>query len=488
MHLVWFRRDLRCADNSALASACKHAQLSGQGVIAAYIATPEQWRHHHMAPIQADLIHRRLLFLQQQLAELNIPLLYAKVPTYKEAVLQIMACAQNHAVTDIYFNNQYEVNEIERDDGLKQQAQGIRLHAFNDALLISPGRVVTGKGQPYKVFTPFRKAWLSALRDCNTEPVPLPRPVENPVQLLPQEIPVFSYPSADSLFWPADDQTIHQRLETFCQQSAGVYKAQRDYPALSATSSLSPYLANGFISPRQCLKQLLAYHPYTCEEQQSGAFTWLNELVWREFYTHLIAAYPKLVKGHAFHSWTELIPWSQNRDHFTAWKHGKTGYPIVDAAMQQLNTLGWMHNRLRMIVASFLTKDLLINWRWGENYFMSKLIDGDFAANNGGWQWAASTGTDAQPYFRIFNPTTQGERFDPKGEFIRQWLPALKTVPDTLIHQPHRWAEREGVTLDYPEPIIDHSEARQHTLHIFKSCKDFFNSEISHDYTHSNVY
>jgi deoxyribodipyrimidine photo-lyase len=483
MHLVWFRRDLRCTDNNGLSAACRDAQQSGRAVIAAYIATPAQWQNHNMAPMQADLIHRRLLDLQQQLASLNIPLLYTQVPAYGDAVSQVRAWAQEHAVTDIYFNRQYEVNEIERDKELYRQVSTIRLHAFDDALLVPPGEVVTGKGESYKVFTPFRRAWLSALNERNNEPVAMPGPVENPSLFQSQEIPAFSYPAEDSLAWPVDDTAIHKRLEDFCLQRVADYKTDRDYPALNATSTLSPCLANGFISPRQCLAQLLRYHPDALEESDSGAFSWLNELSWREFYIHLIASHPRLVKGHAFHQWTEHIKWSQNRDHFDAWKEGKTGYPIVDAAMRQLNKTGWMHNRLRMITASFLTKDLLINWRWGERYFMSKLVDGDFAANNGGWQWAASTGTDAQPYFRIFNPTTQGERFDPNGDFIRQWLPELARVPGKFIHRPHVWADREGVAMDYPEPIVNHSEARQIALQTFKTCKDFYNNELTYEQT-----
>jgi deoxyribodipyrimidine photo-lyase len=483
MHLAWFRRDLRCADNSALSAACRDARLSGRPVIAAYVATPEQWQEHDMAPMQADLIHRRLLDLQQQLTQLNIPLLYAQVASYKEAVSQVSAWAREHAVTDIYFTRQYEINELKRDEALQRQAAKMRLHAYDDALLVPPGEVVTGKGEPYKVFTPFRRAWLSALTERNNEPVALPRPVENSALLRQQEIPIFAYPAADSTSWPVDDQAIHKRLDDFCRYRAADYRAHRDYPALAATSTLSPCLANGFISPRQCLARLLKYHPGACEESQGGAFTWLNELAWREFYIHLVASYPRLVKGHAFHQWTEHINWSPNREHFAAWQQGKTGYPIVDAAMRQLNSIGWMHNRLRMITASFLTKDLLINWRWGERYFMSMLVDGDFAANNGGWQWAASTGTDAQPYFRIFNPTTQGERFDADGDFIHQWLPELAEVPGKFIHRPHVWAEREGVALDYPEPIVDHSEARQIALQAFKACKDFYNNELAYEHT-----
>jgi deoxyribodipyrimidine photo-lyase len=208
------------------------------------------------------------------------------------------------------------------------------------------------------------------------------------------------------------------------------------------------------------------------EKTDGGAFGWLNELVWREFYRHLIVAWPKLCKHKPFVEWTDNVRWRHAPEELQAWKDGKTGYPIVDAAMRQLNATGWMHNRLRMIVASFLVKDLLINWREGERYFMSQLLDGDLAANNGGWQWGASTGTDAAPYFRIFNPTTQGERFDKAGRFIKAWVPELADVPERDIHQPHRWAEKHQRVLDYPLPVIDHARARKDTLAAFEAAKN----------------
>jgi len=223
------------------------------------------------------------------------------------------------------------------------------------------------------------------------------------------------------------------------------------------------------LSPRQCLHRVLHEHPDALDN--SRAFTWLNELIWREFYRHLLVAYPALCRHKPFIDWTRNVEWQREDAHFDAWKAGKTGYPIVDAAMRQMKALGWMHNRLRMITASFLVKDLLIDWREGERYFMQQLIDGDLAANNGGWQWAASTGTDSAPYFRIFNPTTQGERFDEQGEFIRHYLPELADVPDSHIHQPHVWAEKNNRKLDYPAPIVDHKAARKKTLDAFERAK-----------------
>ncbi len=240
-------------------------------------------------------------------------------------------------------------------------------------------------------------------------------------------------------------------------------------PAVEGTSRLSPCLATGVLSPRQCLHRLLTEHPAALDGG-AGA-TRLNELIWREFYRHLMVYYPKLCKGRPFIAWTDKVAWREDDAALQAWQRGETGFPIVDAAMRQLNATGWMHNRLRMIVASFLTKDLRLDWRAGERYFMSQLIDGDLAANNGGWQWAASTGTDAAPYFRIFNPTTQGEKFDKQGVFMRRWLPELAKVPEKALHQPWAWADKQGIKLDYPRPIVDHKQARQETLAAWEAAR-----------------
>lgn len=301
--------------------------------------------------------------------------------------------------------------------------------------------------------------------------VPAPKARHAPPVLL-SPLP-FDYPqqSVDSQLFPAGEDAALQRLRRFCREQVQDYRQYRDLPAVPGTSCLSPYLVLGVLSPRQCFNRLWAESPEMLENADSGAFTWLNELIWREFYRHLLVAYPRLCQHHPFIGWTDGLVWNRSESQLKAWQQGQTGYPIVDAAMRQMNETGWMHNRLRMISASFLVKDLLIDWRQGERYFMSQLVDGDLAANNGGWQWAASTGTDAAPYFRIFNPTTQGERFDKDGVFIRRWLPELAAVPDSDIHQPWRWAERQQQHLDYPVPLVDHKQARLATLAAFEAAK-----------------
>jgi deoxyribodipyrimidine photo-lyase len=254
------------------------------------------------------------------------------------------------------------------------------------------------------------------------------------------------------------------------------YHTDRDVLALPATSRLSAHLHMGTLSPRACLQaahEVGQRHPDAAEGVQS----WVGELAWRDFYVQILAHFPHVLRG-AFRQEYDALAWDNNPELFAAWCAGRTGYPIVDAAMRQLQQEAWMHNRARMIVASFLTKDLLIDWRWGERYFMQRLVDGDLAANNGGWQWAAGTGTDAQPYFRIFNPTSQGRKFDPQGAYVRQYVPELARVPERLIHEPWKMSaaqqEEAGLQIgrDYPRPIVDHKEMRQRALALYKAAKD----------------
>lgn len=469
-HLVWLRNDLRMTDNKALFAACSDPDAR---VLAVFIATPQQWRQHEMAPRQAEFIHANLLQVQQAFAERGIPLSYHQCDDFAASVDWLTAYCAQERVDTLFYNRQYEINERQRDQRLEQRLSGkVICQSFDDSLLLPPGSVKTGGGEMYKIYTPFRKAFIQRLTESDVSSLPAPKPRASGALSVATVLAGFDYPPAEpSGDFPAGEEAALQRLRTFCREQVQDYLEQRDRPAIAGTSSLSPYLAIGALSPRQCFNRLRAECPQLLENHDSGAFGWLNELIWREFYRHLMVAYPALCKHRPFIDWTDRVRWRDNQALLQAWQQGATGYPIVDAAMRQLNTTGWMHNRLRMISASFLVKDLLIDWRAGERYFMSQLLDGDLAANNGGWQWAASTGTDAAPYFRIFNPTTQGERFDPQGTFIRKWLPELADVPDNAIHQPHRWAEQQQRVLDYPLPIVDHKQARLETLAAFEAAK-----------------
>ncbi|AHM72918.1 deoxyribodipyrimidine photo-lyase [Yersinia hibernica] len=471
-HLIWFRNDLRLTDNLALHAACQDPQAT---VIAVFIATPVQWAKHDMAPRQAAFLLQNLQLLRDALSAREIAFYYHQCDDFQDSIIWLDDFCQQQQVDALFYNQQYELNEQLRDEALvaRLSRRAITCHRFHDSVLLPPGSVLTGNHEMYKVFTPFRRAFIQRLLLSDCRSVPAPNPRTTPAVATSPLLAPFDYPQqpVDNQLFPAGEEAALQRLRSFCREDVQDYQQQRDFPAVAGTSCLSPYLALGILSPRQCVNRLRAECPDWVENAEGGAFTWLNELIWREFYRHLLVAYPRLCQHHPFIGWTDAVLWNPSEQQLIAWQQGRTGYPIVDAAMRQLNETGWMHNRLRMISASFLVKDLLIDWRKGERYFMSQLLDGDLAANNGGWQWAASTGTDAAPYFRIFNPTTQGERFDKDGVFIRRWLPELAAVPDSDIHQPWRWAQRQQQPLDYPPPLVDHKQARLATLAAFDAAK-----------------
>ncbi|WP_318372276.1 deoxyribodipyrimidine photo-lyase [Enterobacter sp.] len=467
-HLVWFRADLRVNDNLALAAACRDRHAT---VLALYIATPAQWASHQMAPRQAAYIAAHLNGLQRSLAQLGIPLIFKEVDDFSASVEAVKEVCAAHQVSHLFYNYQYEINERQRDRAVENALPDMAFQGFDDSVMLAPGSIMTGNQQMYKVFTPYKNACLRRLREDLPECVTAPAVRENGALTDSPATITFNYPQQDfdAELFPADEKAAIARLRAFCQQQAGEYEEKRDFPAIDGTSRLSGCLAIGALSPRQCLHRLLREQP---DALNGGAgAVWLNELIWREFYRHLMTYHPELCKHRPFISWTERVQWQDNAAHMQAWQQGNTGYPIVDAAMRQLNATGWMHNRLRMITASFLVKDLLIDWRAGERYFISQLIDGDLAANNGGWQWAASTGNDAAPYFRIFNPTTQGEKFDHTGEFIRRWLPELASVPVKSLHDPWTWADKRGEKLDYPRPVVDHKQARAATLAAYEAAR-----------------
>ncbi|WP_318481491.1 deoxyribodipyrimidine photo-lyase [Photobacterium leiognathi] len=471
--IIWFRDDLRTVDNTAL----NHAIETGLPVIALFVATPMQWHEHHVAAIQVDFIHRRLRVLKQQLAALNIPLQVMQCNDFSESVDAIAEYCHQHRVVHVFANKQYPLNEQLRDEklGVLLAQSGIKQSLFDDNYVLEPETILNRDGELFKVFTPYRNAWIKRFSAKQSYPVTTNKEValsDTTSAMLADstDIQSLGYPVIESVLWPVDEEAILQRLDTFCVTKAQDYHQQRDFPAIDGTSCLSPFLAIGALSARQCVYQLLQHFPHALEvNKEDGAFTWLNEIIWREFYGHLLHRYPELSKNQPFQDYTQYVRWLDNPTLLKAWQDGKTGFPIVDAAMRQLRATGWMHNRLRMITASFLTKDLLCDWRAGEQWFMQHLIDGDFASNNGGWQWAASTGTDSQPYFRVFNPTLQGQRFDPKGDFIRTWVKELAQVPDKYIHTPHQW-DSSG-SLDYPLPIVDHKEARLLAIEAFKQAK-----------------
>ncbi|MCG7496211.1 deoxyribodipyrimidine photo-lyase [Vibrio sp. Of7-15] len=471
VNLMWFRRDLRTFDNKALYAACD----AGVPVIALYVATPKQWKLHNNAGIQVDLIQRRLKVLEKELEHLNIPLLVESVATYNDVPSLFASLIEKYQIKHVFCNNEFSWNERQRDHMVANQlnAKQVLFSGFDDDCALIPNSIVTQHGDPYKVFTPFKNTWLKEFDNhplCLIKPKALPfNQVTRSLVDSSNEFISFDYSEDDSSGWDVETDIIHDKLSDFCKEKLFYYKEQREEPSIDGTSGLSPYLTIGALSIRQCMNAIRNATQGANFQQKENVSTWLNELIWREFYRHLMIAYPRVSKGYSFHSWAENIEWNNNPDWFLRWKKGETGYPIVDAAMRQLEKTGWMHNRLRMIVASFLTKDLLLPWQLGEAWFMSKLIDGDHPSNNGGWQWSASTGTDAQPYFRIFNPTVQGQRFDLEGKYIRRWVKELREVPDKYIHTPDKWVHFDD--LNYPKPIVEHKQARLLAIEVFKKAK-----------------
>jgi len=472
--LVWFRNDLRVRDNPAL----YHARERGP-VAALFCVCAVQWRQHDVGDHRLSFLLDSLHALHGELAALGIPLEIADTPRFDAVPQAVVNAARTHGARCVAFNEEYPLNERKRDSHVIRACEdaGIRTDVHHAGTILPPGSVLTGNGDPYTVFTPFRKRWLSLLDRSAQEPLAKPKrqraagsgeAARGRVGLgrgLPQTIDGVARGAVAERF-PAGEKEAAARLQRFLLGPAERYQTDRDFPAIDGTSTLSPYLAVGAISARQCLHAALQANRGRPADGTPGLSTWVTELIWRDFYRHVVALFPHVSRGQGFRTETDALAWRHDPEDLAAWQEGRTGYPLVDAGMRQLNATGWMHNRLRMITAMFLSKHLLLDWRLGERWFMNKLVDGDFAANNGGWQWSASTGTDAAPYFRIFNPYTQARRFDPEGRFIRRWVPELETAPDRSLFDPDKYP-----VSGYPRPMVDHREARQRALEAFKSLK-----------------
>ena len=467
--LVWLRRDLRSRDNHAL----YHARQKGP-VVCVWLAFPGQWQEHHDSPNKLHFWLENITALSKNLATFNIPLITRNLDRYQDAPTALLALAQELGAEALWFNDEYGVHEQRRDESVVNhlQTHHISCYCFTDDCLITPGTLLNKQGQPFKVFTPFRKALYALLAPSSTQPLPSPAK-QQPLSLttVSEPLPDIRPTATTGNIWKAGERAAHKALANFISNHAEHYKALRDFPAEAATSSLSPWLAAGTLSVRQCFDAAWRANGGELESGSEGLACWLSELAWREFYRHILVCFPRVSMGRAFQVETDQLPWSHDQELLTAWQEGRTGVPIVDAAMRQLTTTGWMHNRLRMVVAMYLSKDLQLDWRLGEQFFMEHLLDGDLASNNGGWQWAASTGTDAAPYFRMFNPVSQSEKFDANGHFLRQWLPELKELDDKTIHNPTAKCSLLFDDSTYPRPIVDHSAARKATLAAFKKLK-----------------
>jgi len=451
--LVWFRQDLRVRDNPAL----HHAAKAGE-VIGIFIEAQKQRQQHDESQAKVGLIYDSLIELRKELNNLNIPLHIQRCDHFDDQLEIIQKIIKDNEITALYINNEYPINELERDAKLENLllGQGIKVHRYDGDLALEPGLVRNKQGEPYKVFTPYKKAWIEKHKTAPIEPL-LP-PEKQSGNSNEQVTDDFSAEYRDDL-WSAGEKAAQKQLKKFLGQ-VDQYGDKRDIPSVAGTSFLSPYLAIGAISSRQCIHALLNH--YEGNEAKLYGDTWFSELVWREFYRQILIDNPELTKHQPFNTSAKEV-WAEYHDAFEAWKEGKTGFPIIDAAMRQLNQTGWMHNRLRMNAAMFLNKLCLVDWRWGERYFMQTLIDGDFASNNGGWQWCSSTGADGAPYFRIMSPLSQSKRFDPEGQFIRKLVPELRELDNKSIHNP---SSEQREKLGYPEPVIDYKESRRRALEL----------------------
>ena len=470
--LIWFRNDLRLGDNPALLAA----SASNRPLIAVYVLDDQNagawkrggasrwWLHHSLKSLQASLkAVGGELILRSGAADEIIP-----------------ALAEETGAAAVYWNRVYEPWAIARDKRIKTQLSGVGVEArsFKGGLIVEPWEISTKQGAPYRVFTPFWKALKAG--HAPAQPAPAPTPL------------VFApAPSSDTLedwaltprgpdwagglreTWQIGEAAALTKLDGFIVQRLDGYASARDKPAIAGTSSLSAHLHFGEISPRQI------WHAVTQSPAGlgKGADSFLSEIAWREFSHNLLYHFPHFPEDN-FQPRFDHFDWTGTPAELDAWRNGLTGYPIVDAGMRQLWRTGWMHNRVRMITASFLIKDLLVHWRRGEDWFWDTLVDADLANNAAGWQWVAGSGADAAPYFRIFNPVSQGEKFDPDGDYVRKWVPELEKLPRRVIHAPwtadNATLAQAGVTLgkDYPKPIVDHAEARRRALAAFEKIKD----------------
>jgi deoxyribodipyrimidine photo-lyase len=451
--LVWFRRDLRTRDHSALHSA---SAKSERGVVGVFLVTPEQWRLHGDAPVKVEFWMRGVRALALELAGLGIPLVVERAERESDVPRVLLELAARFECTEAYFNREYEVDERRRDDAvaLAFAARGLGVSRFHDRVLLDPASVRSGAGRFYTRYTPFRNAVLRRLREEGVRVLTAPKPRAPISPPRAGGTPLEGFESeVDPRLWEAGEAAGLARLRSFSRAGLAEYAQLRDVPAVDGTSVLSPYLCAGMVSIRQCVGAAM-------RAEGEGAAKWLDELLWREFCQHILAAFPRVSMGRPFKAWARRIRWREDPAMLERWRLGRTGVPIVDAGMRQLLATGWMHNRARMITAMFLSKDLFLDWRLGEEHFMRHLVDGELAPNNAGWQWCASTGCDAAPYFRVFNPALQSRKFDPRGEYIRRWVPELAGVEGDAIHDPRGADPGLFTRLDYPEAMVSREGLR----------------------------
>ncbi|MFN8446634.1 MAG: deoxyribodipyrimidine photo-lyase [Caldilineaceae bacterium] len=466
----WIRRDLRLSDAPALQAALQAADQT----LPVFILDPKLLHSSYVGEKRTAFLFDGLRALDQDLRQVGSHLIICS----GDPATELTTLCGEHNVTAIYAEADVSPYARQRDERVAQ-ALGERLR-FTSGLTIRPLDAALKKdGTPYTVYGHYNTKWKSLGVIHASALLAAPIHITTPPDV--KGLPLPEQPTqATSTFFPAGERVAQKRLTDFVTgDNAPVfgYANNRNRPALDGTSQLSAYLRFGMLSLRSATQAAYAALERAANQTaRASVEVWLDELIWREFYLTILHYFPHVRTGN-YHAQFDGIQWLNDADDFAAWCEGRTGYPIVDAAMRQMKTTGWMHNRARMIVASFLVKDLLIDWRWGERWFMQQLIDGDPAANNGGWQWSAGVGPNAAPYFRVFQPVTQGEKFDPDGVYIRRWVPELTHVPKKFIHQPWLMSKSEQLRArceigkEYPAPIVDHAFARERVLAAYRAAR-----------------
>jgi Deoxyribodipyrimidine photolyase len=457
--------------NAALSSKPSHL------VQAVFFITEQQWQSHNWGFNKIGFVIKSVLALAEELKKLNINLDIISCENFKLIPQSLLKYLQDKKSTGLYYNKEYELDETRRDTAVEKLLlnEQIYTHSFHSQTLIPPGIILTKQKTPYTVFTPFKKACYAYLYDNALKLLPKPKPqnlqIKENIKSHAIDKIINNYINNKTLNqWPAGPQQALKALQKFCTNSIINYKGNRDFPFLNGTSKLSAYLAVGAISVKHCFIAAMTANNQEFASGNPNISCWISELLWRDFYKQIIFHFPNLCKGENFNHKYDKIRWEQPGNNLLLWQQGKTGIPLIDAAMRQLVTTGWMHNRLRMVVAMFLTKNLLIDWRHGELFFSQHLIDLDFSSNNGGWQWSASTGTDAVPYFRIFNPIAQSKKFDPEGTFIKQYCPELQMLNAKQIHDPSTNFNFDELNkLDYPLVMVNLQKSRLMALERFKT-------------------
>ena len=468
--LVWLRSDLRIDDNPAL----RHACINYDEVHCIYIYSPEQMKIHNEANCKIEFIINNLKDLADSLKKINIPLTILRSDGFSDNANKILDIVNERSISKVNWNNMFGADENNRDKEVKNilSKNNIEFESFDDQVVYSPGTIKTKEDKPYSVFTPFKRRWIE---NFNLDFLDIEFNYSSKKNSgINSNIYEFNFEfekshSVDMSLWKIGEANAISILHDYLDRKVLRYSKDRNDPIIEGTSRLSPYLASGIISSKRCILEALKKNNFQLDSGETGIVKWIDEIIWREFYKNIMHSFPKVSKGLPFQDYTRKIKWRFDKDEFESWKTGRTGFPIIDSAMRQLNAEGWMHNRLRMVVAMFFTKNMLHDWRLGEAFFMENLLDGDFSSNNGGWQWSSSTGTDAAPYFRIFNPITQSKNFDSDGLFIKKHLKELKDLDKKEIHDP---SEKIRNQLNYPKQILDLKESRLRAIDAFNAAKN----------------